>query len=71
MTNVTNRVSQIDIPLSELNVQEARWYDLLGEKEWVAEGDKISVKLQPYDVIWLMPFSECERKAQPHYTGKL
>jgi sucrose phosphorylase len=58
MTNVTSRASQIDIPLSELNVPETRWYDLIGEKDWIAEQNKITVRLQPYDVIWLKPQSE-------------
>jgi sucrose phosphorylase len=58
MTNVTSRASQIDIPLSEMNIHETRWYDLLGDKEWIAEEDKISITLQPYDVIWLKPYSE-------------
>jgi sucrose phosphorylase len=58
MTNVTSRASQIDIPLSELNVPETRWYDLIGEKDWIAEQNKITVRLQPYEVIWLKPQSD-------------
>ncbi len=55
MTNVTDRASRIEIPLSELNVQETRWYDLIGEKEWIVENEKLSVTLEPYDVVWLKP----------------
>ena len=58
MTNVTKRTAQIEISLSDLNIQETRWYDLLAEKDWIAEKNKISVTLEPYDVIWLKPFSE-------------
>jgi sucrose phosphorylase len=65
MTNVTSRASEIQISLSELNIKETRWYDLLGEKEWAAESNKISLTLQPYDIIWLIPFTELEKGDVP------
>ncbi len=65
MTNVTNRVGKIEMALSELGVEETRWYDLIGEKEWTAKGGKLSVTFQPYDVIWLRPHSELENGGSP------
>ena len=58
MTNVTNRECTIEIPLSELSLEEARWYDLVNEKEWRAGNSTLSITLQPYDVMWLTPLSE-------------
>jgi sucrose phosphorylase len=58
MTNVTGRPCRIEISLSALNLEETRWHDLLSEKEWKAENKKLSVTLQPYDIIWLKPSSE-------------
>ncbi len=58
VTNVTKRRAQIEISLSDLNIQETRWYDLLAEKDWMAENNKISATLEPYDVIWLQPKRE-------------
>jgi hypothetical protein len=55
MTNVTPRESRVEIPLSELNVQETRWHDLIGEKEWIVENERLSVTLEPYEVVWLKP----------------
>lgn len=55
MTNVTSRVCRIEISLSELNLKETRWYDLINEKEWAAKNKKLSITLQPYDVVWLRP----------------
>jgi len=55
MTNVTSRVCRIEIPLSEFNLKETRWYDLINEKEWAAKNKKLSITLQPYDVVWLRP----------------
>jgi hypothetical protein len=58
MTNVTSSRTRIEIQLSDLNIQDNHWYDLLRDKAWVAEDNKICVTLEPYDVIWLKPRSE-------------
>jgi sucrose phosphorylase len=58
MTNVTNNECTIEILLSELSLEENRWYDLVNEKEWNAEKSTLSITLQPYDVMWLKPLSE-------------
>jgi sucrose phosphorylase len=58
MTNVTNNECTIEIPLSELSIEETRWCDLVNEKEWKAENSALSITLQPYDVMWLKPLSE-------------
>ncbi len=56
LTNVTNRVCRIEVPLSQLGIDENRWYDLVSGMEWMAEDQKICVTLFPYDVVWLEPF---------------
>ena len=61
LTNVTNRTCPIEIPLSDLKVNEHSWYDLLNEKVWKAENGKLSIPLKPYDVIWLKPGNELKR----------
>jgi len=61
MTNVTNRVCRIGIPISELGVEEYYWYDLVGKRGWIAKDGKLDVTLQPYDVVWLIPFAELEK----------
>ncbi len=55
MTNVTDRTCIVEIPLSELNVEQTRWHDLIGAKEWMVENERLSVSLEPYDVVWLKP----------------
>ena len=60
LTNITNRVSHIEVPLALLNTQEMQWYDLVGTKQWRAENQKLNITLQPYDVAWLIPFTEIE-----------
>jgi sucrose phosphorylase len=61
LTNVANKVSRVQVAFSEIGVDEAHWYDLFGKRGWVAKGNKLDVPLQPYDVIWLIPFVELER----------
>jgi sucrose phosphorylase len=61
MTNVTGRVSNVDIPLSELGVAEIGWHDLIGKTEWTAEAGKLSITLQPHDIVWLKPLSEFQK----------
>ena len=56
LTNVTNRVCRIEVPLSQLGIDENRWYDLVSGMEWMAEEQKICITLIPYDVVWLEPF---------------
>lgn len=65
MTNVTSKTCQIDIPLSRLNIKEKRWFDLVGEREWEAEDNKLSITLKPYDIIWLKPLKEVKKGTKP------
>ncbi|MCK4892676.1 MAG: sugar phosphorylase, partial [Calditrichia bacterium] len=58
LTNVTNRVCRIEVPLSQLGIDENRWYDLVSGMEWMAEEQKICITLIPYDVVWLEPFKK-------------
>lgn len=64
LTNVTGRVCQIGIALSELGVENGHWYDLVGKRGWIAKDGKLGVTLQPYDVCWLIPFNELERMVE-------
>ena len=61
LTNVANRVCQIEIPLSELGVEEINWYDLVNNRGWIADEHKLKLSLEPYDVFWLIPFIELEK----------
>ena len=60
LTNVTNKVSHTQIPLSDLGTEETRWCDLVSGMECMAQNQKLQITLQPYDVIWLQPLSEIE-----------
>ena len=55
LTNVSDREVKLEIPLADLEGQETRWRDLIGGKEWKAEGPRLAIDLAPYDVLWLSP----------------
>ena len=61
MTNVTNSVVKINISLNEVDLDWKNWYDLVGKRGWRAKGKRLTVFLQPYDVVWLIPFAELEK----------
>jgi hypothetical protein len=58
LTNITDRLCRLEIPVSLTGTTNTRWFDVVGENEIAAEDDKIHVTMQPYDVIWMEPFKE-------------
>ncbi|MFQ5691868.1 MAG: alpha-amylase family glycosyl hydrolase [Nitrospinota bacterium] len=60
LTNVSRGDCEIEVDLAGQGVEDARWFDLIGGKEWAAEGEKIRIALRPYEVIWLKPHGEIE-----------
>ncbi len=60
LTNVSNRVCHLEVPVAELGTGEAHCYDLVSGMEWMADDDKFRITLNPYDVAWLTPISEKE-----------
>ncbi len=55
MTNVSNRVVQLSIPLERLPVRTSRWRDVIAERDWTAQGGRLEIGFQPYDIVWLQP----------------
>ncbi len=58
MTNVTDDTCDVTIPLSDLGALDTKWYDVVNGQEFDARGKQINVSLQPYDIVWLVPFNE-------------
>jgi len=55
LTNVTRSRCKVAIPLKDLGGVEGAWRDLLSEKEFRTKRNLLSIILQPYDVLWLIP----------------
>lgn len=58
ITNVTGRKTRLEVPLSEVGVEERQWRDLLSDKPWEARGNTLKIALEPYGVMWLEPARE-------------
>lgn len=56
LVNVTDKVCHLEVPLSKIGTRETHWYDLVSKMEWIAENRRLSLTLQPYDILWLTPF---------------
>ncbi|MFO7709209.1 MAG: sugar phosphorylase [Desulfobacterales bacterium] len=55
MTNVSNRVVQLAVPLDQLPSRISRWRDVIAERDWTARAGRLEIGLQPYDIVWLKP----------------
>lgn len=55
LTGVTAQTVEIRVPLEDLGIAYTRWRDLLGGREWEADGDILCLKIEPYNVVWLKP----------------
>ena len=76
VTNVSNQVCQLEIPLTKLKLNGSKsvmgntpennnyWYDLIGNRGWRVQQQKIFLVLHPYDVVWLVPYVELEKSIE-------
>jgi glucosylglycerate phosphorylase len=58
MTNVSNRVVRLSIPLERLPVRALRWRDVIAGRNWTVQDGCLKIGFQPYDVVWLQPSNE-------------
>lgn len=56
LTNVTDRVIRLEIPVSVTGTTNTRWFDIVSKTEFDADDGKIFITMQPYDVVWMEPF---------------
>ncbi|MEM8718456.1 MAG: alpha-amylase family glycosyl hydrolase [Cyanobacteria bacterium P01_G01_bin.39] len=77
ITNVSGKTCHLKIPLEKLQLPNSAsalnntsennyWYDLVGHRGWKIEQHQISLVLEAYDVVWLVPYQELERKIECH-----
>ncbi len=55
LANVTATAQTARIPLDEVGGDTSRWYDVLSEQRVEAREDALTIHLQPYQVLWLIP----------------
>jgi len=56
----------VDAPPFCSTPRENYWYDLVGKRGWQVEDGSLELHLQPYQVVWLIPFIELERAIESH-----
>ena len=56
----------VDIPPFCATPRENYWYDLIGKRGWQVEDRSLQLNLQPYQVVWLIPFIELETAIESH-----
>ena len=64
LTNVTRVKRRVEIPLKEIGRVQGPWRDLLSAKEFSTKKERLSITLQPYDVLWLCPQSQTTQTPQ-------
>jgi sucrose phosphorylase len=55
LTHVRRSRCKVEIPVQELGGYQGPWRDLLSEREFISGNERLSISLQPYEVMWLMP----------------
>ncbi len=58
ITNITDKVCHLEIPVSVTETQNPTWFDIVSDTEFRAENGMLFITMQPYDVIWLEPFCD-------------
>jgi len=51
--NITAQPQSAEISLSHLETEDTEWRDLIGKKDYRVNDNSISLKLKPYQIIWL------------------
>ncbi len=64
LTNVTPRIQSVLIDEREIGVESSYWFDLLAGRGWMATDGSLRLDLNPYDVLWLTPSRELERRIE-------
>jgi sucrose phosphorylase len=66
ITNITPRILELKPDVGCLGFQDMAWFDLVGGRGWHGTEGKLSLRLSPYDVLWLSPFHELETRIERH-----
>ena len=78
ITNVSNQTCHLEIPLDKLQLSNSSltavpennyWYDLISNRGFRVQQQQIFLALHPYDVVWLVPYAELEKKIENHHSS--
>ncbi len=55
LINVTDAQCHISIPMETIHIFKQEWCNLIDQEKYTFKEEKISLTLEPYDVVWLEP----------------
>jgi sucrose phosphorylase len=58
LTNISTKVCRLEIPLTELDSEETRWFDIVSGVEWMSDEGMLYINMNPYDIVWLEPIDQ-------------
>jgi len=64
VTNVTAAEQCVVVRQADLGVQSHYWFDLVAGRGWLASNGELRIELGPYDVLWITPSQELERRIE-------
>jgi sucrose phosphorylase len=64
VTNVSGRSIDAVISLEGVAERSLRWYELLAGRGLPSDGPTLRLRLEPYEVMWLTPYSQIERRIE-------
>lgn len=64
LTNVTGAGQSVTVDQDDLGVTAPFWFDLLAGRGWLASNGTLSLALAPFEVLWLTPSNELERRIE-------
>ncbi|HSR14537.1 MAG TPA: alpha-amylase family glycosyl hydrolase [Gemmatimonadales bacterium] len=67
VTNVTAAEQCVVVRQEDLGVKSHYWFDLVAGRGWLASNGELRIELGPYDVLWITPSQELERRIE---TGR-
>jgi glycosidase len=64
LTSVTATPQCVLINQADLGVSSHYWFDLIAGRGWLAANGELRVELGPYDVLWITPSQDLERRIE-------
>ncbi len=62
LINVSDEPCHVMIPLQTVSIDKQEWFDLVGQKPYTFKEESISLTLSPYQVSWLTPRYQTDKR---------
>jgi hypothetical protein len=70
LTSVTATPQCVTVQQADLGVTSHYWFDLIAGRGWLAANGELRLEFGPYDVLWITPSQDLERRIESaHEAG--